>query len=51
MSHAVNMPKGKAISSDLKNVVINVSNFFEREKNREFKYMLGKAEGADSGCT
>ena len=25
---------------------------FEREKKRgEFKYMLGKAEGADSGCT
>ena len=25
--------------------------FFEREKEREFKYMLGKCEGADSGCT
>ena len=25
--------------------------FFKREKEREFKYMLGKAEGADSGCT
>ena len=34
MSHAVNKPKRKAISSDLKKVIINVSNFFEREKER-----------------
>ena len=34
VSHAVNMPKRKAISSDLKNVIINVSNFL-KEKKRE----------------
>ena len=34
MSYAVIMPKRKAISSDLKNLIINVSNFL-KEKKRE----------------
>ena len=52
VSHAVNKPKRKTISSDLKKLIINVSNFLkEKKREMEFKYMLRKVEGADSGCT
>ena len=42
MSHAVNMPKGKAVSSDLKNVVINVSNFLKEKKRGNLNTCLEK---------
>ena len=42
VSHAFNMPKRKAISSDLKNIVINVSIFLKEKKRGNLNTCLEK---------
>ena len=42
-SVTVNMPKEKAISFDLKNVVINVSNFLKEKKRGNLNICLEKS--------